>query len=504
MGTGAPSTRKTHVTRIFGTDETGAVLANIWVDVERIDIAKVTSQNPETQWQGEQLKLRWLDDPNGDYNPNGNPARKYDDVVLKVCSPNEPDQNNPSQWVPVQTIRAMRTYENNYGVIGSQGDVKSFQNVSPSTDTTTTRRVERRKISHYDTNIDSDASDAANNGLQAFVVSGDQYQIDASTKDSSQFIDVEVITYYKTRNSGDSKTGNGDDQGNQVKLQNQYLIDASDDQDGTVVGGNGFNPPWRLDPFQNIINCRFVSPAFDAVFVWFSGFASPITLDDLSTFGPNREGLYLEITGNQGLSGSFDYTGPFPQIGPPDSNGGSSSPTAAQTKTASNYPDYTIGIDGSILFLNNGNVVIAITPDGQVASTTDISGIVNQLPSDDFDPSTSGGNVTGFAVANDTACLAISYGGSQKRAKYYIYNPLTGQYDQPELAPASQLFAVGYATVTKDGLKTSEIITGPNSGAYVLVGATPTGNGQYEFDHELLDEADTPFILLINKNKQTV
>ena len=37
-------------------------------------------------------------------------------------------------------------------------------------------------------------------------------------------------------------------------LKNQYLIDESDPAQFDQVGPNNINPPYRLDPFQNIIN----------------------------------------------------------------------------------------------------------------------------------------------------------------------------------------------------------------------------------------------------------
>jgi hypothetical protein len=254
--TNKPDSRKTHIIRIFGTNQNGDLLSDIWADLERIDQAHVTSQSPESQWQGIVEKFRWVDDPNAnDYNPDGNQSRKQ--VLVKLCSPDEPDQSNPAEWIPIQVVKSMRTLENDNVIQGQWGAVTLHKNDDPNLDVTNTRKVSVRKISHYDTNIDDDAQAAATNGNTAYVVSSDQYTKDLTTKDDSQFVNHEVILAYKSRNSGDSRTGSGDDQGMQVKLKNQYLIDDSDDPDSdAIVGDNNFNPPWRLDPYQNIVNVQ--------------------------------------------------------------------------------------------------------------------------------------------------------------------------------------------------------------------------------------------------------
>ncbi len=53
--------------------------------------------------------------------------------------------------------------------------------------------------------------------------------------------------------------------GRQTKLLNDYLIDESDPAKGEVIGVSGINPPYQLDPFQNIVNCQFAGEK--AVFV---------------------------------------------------------------------------------------------------------------------------------------------------------------------------------------------------------------------------------------------
>jgi hypothetical protein len=243
--TNAPISRKTHVTRLAGTNRDGDVVQDIWVDLERMDVLKPATQMLANDWQGSQRQLRWADDPNADdYDPNGNPARTID--IVKVCSPDEVNVDDPEEWVEVQVIRQSK----------SSGGEQKYQDRFVNDETVQSRIAEVRKIPHYDTNIDDAAQAAfdADPTLTAYVVQGVDYVRDDSTKDDTQFVDHEIIEYYKPRTSENNLVEGDVDRGVQVKLLNQYLIDESDDPDGTVVGGAGINPPYRLDPYQNIIN----------------------------------------------------------------------------------------------------------------------------------------------------------------------------------------------------------------------------------------------------------
>lgn len=263
--TNAPSTRQTHVIRIAGTNKNGDVLQDIWADVERIDIQKSVTQTLDNNWQGHQRKHLWMDDPDADnyIDDNGNPARVTE--IVKVCSPDETNIDDPELWIPIRVIKSMKStgVSNNITGLGTQsGFHTGMDDIDP---TITTRVVEVRKIVHYDTTIDDAAQAAfdADPTRTAYVVPGDQYfKIDGvtystgtgtgTTKDDSQFVNHEIITYLKHRfNEVDVNVGL------QTKLLNQYLIDESDAPDyGTVVGATGINPPYRLDPWQNIINVK--------------------------------------------------------------------------------------------------------------------------------------------------------------------------------------------------------------------------------------------------------
>jgi len=249
--TNAPSTRQTHVVRMVGTNANGDVLQDIWVDLERIDIAKSASQAPGSQWTGVQRKLLWMDDPTADnYNPDGNPARKI--AILKVCSPDEPDVTNPTEWVNVPVIRSMKSSG------GGQDSMDRNRNNIPGIDDdifNQARVVSARRIFHYDTNIDTAAQAAfdADPTLKAYVVKGSDYTRDESSKDDTQYVEHEIITFFKPASNNLDVMG----QDQQVKLLNQYLIDESAPATLAITGNNGLNPPYRLDPFQNIVNVNF-------------------------------------------------------------------------------------------------------------------------------------------------------------------------------------------------------------------------------------------------------
>lgn len=260
--TNAPTTRKTHVIRILGTNRNGDVLSHIWVDVERTDKAKFATQLIDNDWQGHQRKFLWMDDPNSDnYESEGNPARKH--FIVKVCDPHSSNVDDPDEWVPIKVIRWSHS-RGGGGSLDGLGTMHRYR-VDPNVDdpTVTTRVIKVRKISHYNTSIDEAAQAAfdADPSLPVYVVPGDQYIKDLSTKDDTQFVDHEIVTAFKKRTNETSpkpKLG-GVDRGRQTKLLNQYLIDESDVQDGQIIGVSGINPPYRLDPYQSIVNVQFRS-----------------------------------------------------------------------------------------------------------------------------------------------------------------------------------------------------------------------------------------------------
>lgn len=262
MPTNAPPTRKTHISRIFGTNKRGERLSDIWADVERIDVAKSKIQIPGTTWsQGYQRKIRWSDDPRADdYNADGTPSRKFE--IIKVCDPEtEEDVNDPEEWIPLRVIKSLRSRVETGTEDNGGSGMDRFLNAANEL-LQSSRVVEVRRVVRYETNYDDiiDAEAEANPGLLEYVIPADEYEKDLTTKgDKEDYVEYEVPTYLKHKGNANKVMGLG----RQTKLLNQYLIDESEDPEGKIFGPNGINPPYRLDPFQYIVNINFGSLAVE-------------------------------------------------------------------------------------------------------------------------------------------------------------------------------------------------------------------------------------------------
>lgn len=253
MSTNKPDSRETHISRIFGTNKKGERLDKMYADVERMDIAKSATQvPPDNQWQGFVRKLIWCDDPTKeDYNPKGNKNRKTE--VLKVCDPeNTRDVNDPDEWIPIRIILQVKSTSGN-----GTGHQDNFLNRVVNEELASGRKVELRRIVHYDTNIDKKAQAAADDSpdLREYVVSSEVYTKNLRSKDKSQYIEQEIPLELK--HMGNSLKVNG--QGRKTKLLNEYLVEESEAATLKVRGDGDINPPYRLDPFQSIVNIQFGS-----------------------------------------------------------------------------------------------------------------------------------------------------------------------------------------------------------------------------------------------------
>lgn len=282
--TDAPETRKTHITRLLGTNKNGDVLQHIWVDLERIEATKSATKDADGFWQGVQRKFLWSDDPdNGDeYSEEGTPSRNTD--VVKVCSPDEEDVNNPEEFVKIRVIKSLKSS-------GGDGRGQNYMDRLLNDELSAARVVKARRIVHYDTNIDDEAQAAfdADPTRKAFVVPGHRYEKDTNTKDDDQYVEHEIIEYFKSRVANNSVDDGADVRnGLQTKLFNQYLIDGSDEAELDVTGENGINPPYRLDPYQNIVNVNFSSPQ-EAVLGVGPHVVDPDTITEISKDGSDWE-----------------------------------------------------------------------------------------------------------------------------------------------------------------------------------------------------------------------
>src|SRR4051812_12921392 len=116
--TNAPTSRKTHVIRILGTNKKKEILSHIWADVERID--ESTSRDKADRVRQKLIrKFRWRDDPaDPDEYLDPELEEQFPDlfkrktVLVKVCSPDEKDLNDPEEWIPIRAIKRIRSKRN--------------------------------------------------------------------------------------------------------------------------------------------------------------------------------------------------------------------------------------------------------------------------------------------------------------------------------------------------------------------------------------------------------
>ena len=287
-----------HVIRILGTNKNGDVLRELWVDVLRVDEWAATDHLHGT-WQKTVYRHFWNDDPDkGD--ATGNPSRKT--TKVKIVPP-DGNLTDPEEFIEVR-ISDVLTFLR-HGLKGVKGQkVKVRQDNVNGRDA---RSTSTRRVVHYDTNIDDEANAAfdADPSRSVYVVSYDKYEKLQDTKDTGQYLEVEVPTKFSSLASGLSGTGRGDDQGEVYKLYNQFIVEQTDESQGGTVGANSINPPWRLDTTQFVINVQFKTSLPKYAFI--SGYSGNHTV---ILFSVDEKTGDLKIVG---LDNPCDYSGyPLP------------------------------------------------------------------------------------------------------------------------------------------------------------------------------------------------
>lgn len=261
----SPESRNTHVVRLFGTNKDGDILQDLWIDIERIDqMRNVVSgdggveakKNPVIAMMGQDFvrNFHWKDDPSqGDYLEEGNENKETE--ILKICDPSVQGQNfeDPDEWIPLRVTKDIKA-------INSRDNYQLLREKFLNDELNLARTVEYRRVYHYDTNIDDRVTEAtdADPALKAWVVdlSGENksaYDINRDTKDESQYIEVAYIKQLGNESVNDADKVSGGN-GRVIKLLNDYLIDMSEEALLEETGPQGVNPPYILDPYQNIVN----------------------------------------------------------------------------------------------------------------------------------------------------------------------------------------------------------------------------------------------------------
>jgi hypothetical protein len=311
-----------HIARICGVNKNDEPVPDIWVDVLRIDRIKINTQEALhlkksfTQNQEVTIKLKWKDDEGRQEEFEDGDGRKV--VIVKVCSPDEDNPEDPEEWVPIPAIK------NVFLAQSYKGTNRNFFN-SILADKNRTK-VEIRKFSHYDTSIDDKAEAAFENGDTVFVVPVDEYEFMDDSKDEANYLEHEVVLKSNLNMTPHWEESLGGGLKSTFTFKNQFLIKGSDEAEQGVAGGE-INPPWRLDPFQNIVNCQF-APRVYVVIVGAGEHATAgkegvSILDTRSVASPtsslNKTGTLIECSAAAGEGFASIHT---PIIGGPGGEGG--------------------------------------------------------------------------------------------------------------------------------------------------------------------------------------
>lgn len=249
-----PTTRKMHIVRIFGKKRNGDRNGDIWVDLVRFDELGMKlegealhSSQQYTNRQDTTMKFKWPDTDGTELDTTV-PGFSRLTRILKICSPSEKDFKDPDEWVPVHVIRTIR-----HDAAGSGTQRKLMDTFSEKNRKT----WKNRRFVHYDTSIDDAAKQAFDEGFDVYRTTTDQYEIIEDSKSDDDYIEHQVAEEFENQMTHHWVDTFGDDLKNTVKLKQQYLVDFSVEAKMEETGEFDKNPPWVLDPFQNIINSTF-------------------------------------------------------------------------------------------------------------------------------------------------------------------------------------------------------------------------------------------------------
>lgn len=289
-----PNNRKMHVTRIFGTNAEGEVLKGLWCDVLRLDTMVYKTQDTvhqrqfTVQGQRSQIRLDWNDKDGED-----RPSETRETVEIRVCAPDQ-DPENPTEWVPIPSIRRVRL---------KSGNVKNNRLFLDFTDDEQSDRdAEVCRFYHYDTNIDEDAA-ASGEDVRVFRVTADEYQKILSSVDESTYVDQNVVIRFRGRAVPHwLESPVGANHKMTFLMKNQFLIDNESDGPGGTI-----TKVYDIDPFQCIINCQFAPTVIVAFYNVGSPLDVEIVANGVTDYGTSTiSGLHVRLMKvNSGLNKVF-------------------------------------------------------------------------------------------------------------------------------------------------------------------------------------------------------
>lgn len=254
MSNGDEVTRKSHIKRIYQNDDTES---SVWIDVERLDELRFVSRK-DYPWREKRWRFDW-----DTFNPDG------ENVTKKKVKQHRDDPDSDSIEVPVRDMVFVTE--------GREQKYQAYRHFFINNDSNSTRETHSRRIYHHD--IAEESLDDQRNPPR----DPDAYLNALSDQDEGQFIDVELLDKYWT-NENESRDAHGNKKEG-VWQEKKWLLNDKDvdpllkepllDSDkinledfqginnpsggglGDVAGSVTVDPPWRLDPLQNIINVNW-------------------------------------------------------------------------------------------------------------------------------------------------------------------------------------------------------------------------------------------------------
>jgi hypothetical protein len=224
------TTRKAHIVRIYKDDDSES---GTWIDIERLD-ELLYEEGSGFPWQQKRWQFDWLN-----FNPNESPHKEIKD----------PKNKDSTIKIPVRDrVRVMlgheRLVDGRY-LTRWQEYIHTFVN----DETNRKRKTQPRRIYHYD------IPDSALDGDKQPPRAPDNYLgvIDPATRDKAKHVDVEVLETYLTVEGRQWQEKRWLLAKEDPLLQDEFQPGAGGDA-ASDVGDSGIDPPYRLDPLQNIVN----------------------------------------------------------------------------------------------------------------------------------------------------------------------------------------------------------------------------------------------------------
>jgi hypothetical protein len=244
-------TRKTHIKRIYKNDDPDT---GLWVDIERIDELTYTSGVGFAQ----QTKV-WTFDWSS-FDPNGDGVSKK-----KIQDPNDnTDPDDPDAAVIEVPVRDQLVVTQ-----GTGAQYQQYTHFFANDASNSSRETHSRRVYHYD--VPDDQLDENKSPPR----DPEEYLNALGDKDDSQYLDVEILDAFST-NENENRDSHGQLKPS-VWQEKKWLVNNTgvllQDRDGDISHDSAIknpadgviDPPWRLDPLQNIVNLQMQRLAFFVV-----------------------------------------------------------------------------------------------------------------------------------------------------------------------------------------------------------------------------------------------